>query len=415
MLFFYQFLGFILIPIIKINLYIRLLKKKEDKARYLERYGIPTINRPQGKIIWIHAASIGEFKSSSILINKLHSNFNILVTTTTLSAANYAIENYGKKIIHQYAPFDIEKWVNRFLENWKPELSIWIESDLWPITLNLLKKKSIRSIYVNSRISPQSYKKWKFIKYFYKNIVSSFDEIFAQSPLDKKRIEFLSNRKVNYIGNLKLSLIEKNNIKTNFSNLQKNLSDFKVLMFASTHHDEEKIFLELIKRILSKINNLKIIIVPRHPERLDEIITILKKKNINCINLKDSKNFKEDIFIVGSFGKMPLYFSLSDIVILGGSFVKMGGHNPLEPAKNNCVIITGPYIYNWENIFVDMINSGACYMFNNIIDIEDFLLDLFNNSTKLNMIKNKAKKFSEKKFFQAEKLFSAIDNILGAK
>ena len=415
MLFFYQFLGFILIPIIKINLYIRLLKKKEDKARYLERYGIPTINRPQGKIIWIHAASIGEFKSSSILINKLHSNFNILVTTTTLSAANYAIENYGKKIIHQYAPFDIEKWVNRFLENWKPELSIWIESDLWPITLNLLKKKSIRSIYVNSRISPQSYKKWKFIKYFYKNIVSSFDEIFAQSPLDKKRIEFLSNRKVNYIGNLKLSLIEKNNIKTNFSNLQKNLSDFKVLMFASTHHDEEKIFLELIKRILSKINNLKIIIVPRHPERLDEIITILKKKNINCINLKDSKNFKEDIFIVGSFGKMPLYFSLSDIVILGGSFVKMGGHNPLEPAKNNCVIITGPYVYNWENIFVDMIDSGACYMFNNIIETEDFLLDLFNNSTKLNMIKNKAKKFSEKKFFQAEKLFSAIDNILGAK
>ena len=99
MIFFYQFLGFLLIPIIKINIQIRLLKGKEDKIRYLERYGISKINRPQGKVIWIHAASIGEFKSSSILINKLHSNFNILVTTTTLSAANYAIENYGNKII----------------------------------------------------------------------------------------------------------------------------------------------------------------------------------------------------------------------------------------------------------------------------------------------------------------------------
>ena len=178
MLFFYQFLGLMLIPIIKINLYIRLLKGKEDKTRYLERYGISTINRPQGKIIWIHAASVGEFKSSSILINKLHPNFNILVTTTTLSAANYAIENFSDKIIHQYAPFDIAKWVNRFLETWKPQLSIWIESDLWPTTLNLLKKKSIKSILINSRISPQSYQKWKFIKFFYKNIVSTFKTFF---------------------------------------------------------------------------------------------------------------------------------------------------------------------------------------------------------------------------------------------
>ena len=190
MIFFYQLLGLILIPIIKINLHLRILKGKEDKIRYLERFGVSSIKRPLGKIIWIHAASIGEFKSSSILINKLHSNFNILVTTTTLSAANYAIENYGNKIIHQYAPLDITKWVNRFLETWKPQLTIWIESDLWPITLHLLKKKSIKSILINSRISPQSYKKWKYIKFFYKNIVSTFDEIFAQSPLDKKRIEF---------------------------------------------------------------------------------------------------------------------------------------------------------------------------------------------------------------------------------
>ncbi len=413
MLFFYQFFIFLLIPLIKINLYLRILRGKEDKIRYRERYGISSIIKPQGKIIWIHAASVGEFKSAAILINKLHINYNILVTTTTVSAANFAIENYGNKIIHQYAPIDVNKWVNRFLEKWKPHISIWIESDLWPITLNLLKKKSIRSVFVNSRISPQSYKKWKFIKFFYKNIVSSFDEIFAQSPLDKKRIEFLSNRNVNYIGNLKLSSIDKNNIKTDSSDFLNNLNDFKVLMLASTHQDEEKIFLELFKNTLSKINKLKIIIAPRHPERLDEIMTLFKNKNIKCINFKDSKNFKEDIFIVDSFGKMPLYFSLSDVVILGGSFIKMGGHNPLEPAKNNCAIITGPYIYNWENIFVDMIDSGACYMFNNVIEIENFLLDLFNNSAKLNMIKNKAKKFSEKNFFQSEKLFSTINNILG--
>ena len=413
MLFFYQFLAFILIPIIKINLYIRLLKGKEDKIRYLERYGISTIDRPQGKVIWIHAASIGEFKSSSILINKFHSNFNILVTTTTLSAANYAIEKYGNKIIHQYAPFDIIKWVDRFLETWKPQLSIWIESDLWPTTLHLLKKKSIKSILVNSRISPQSYQKWKLIKFFYKKIVSTFDEIFAQSPIDKKRIEFLTNREVNYIGNLKLSSIDKNNTNVFSNNLKNNLNNYNILMFASTHQGEEEKILELLKNTLSKINKLKIIIAPRHPERSDKILSILKKKNINSNVFKNSQNLEEDVLIVDSFGKMSLYFSLSDIVILGGSFVKMGGHNPIEPANNNCAIITGPYIYNWENLFIDMIDSGACYMFNNFIEIETFILDLYNNSEKLNSIKNKAKIFSEKKFFQSEKLFHTIDSILG--
>ena len=186
-------------------------------------------------------------------------------------------------------------------------------------------------------------------------------------------------------------------------------------MFASTHQAEEEKIIELLKNTLSKCNRLKIIIAPRHPERSNKILSILKKQNIDSNIFKDSKNLEEDVLIVDSFGKMSLYFSLSDIVILGGSFVKMGGHNPIEPANNNCAIITGPHIYNWENIFSDMIDSGACYMFNNSIEIENFLLDLFNNSEKLNSIKNKAKKFSEKKFFQSEKLFYTIYNILGVK
>ena len=266
---------------------------------------------------------------------------------------------------------------------------------------------------INSRISPQSYQKWKFIKFFYKNIVSTFDEIFAQSPLDKKRIEFLTNRKVNYIGNLKLSSIEKNNTNIFSNNFKSHLNNFNILMFASTHKGEEEKILELLKNILSKINKLKIIIAPRHPERSNKILSILKKQNINSNLFKNSKNLEEDVLIVDSFGKMSLYFSLSDIVILGGSFVKMGGHNPIEPANCNCAIITGPYIYNWENLFIDMIDSGACYMFNNFIEIENFLLDLYNNSEKLNSIKNKAKIFSEKKFFQSEKLFHTINDILG--
>ena len=157
----YKLFAFLLIPIIKLNIYFRILKKKEDKDRYNERYGISNLKRPDGHLIWIHASSIGEFKSASEIINKLHKKFTILVTTTTLTASNYAINHFGNKIIHQYSPLDIQIWVNRFLDKWKPSLVLWIESDLWPTTLSLIKKKSIKSILINSRISPDSFKKWK--------------------------------------------------------------------------------------------------------------------------------------------------------------------------------------------------------------------------------------------------------------
>ena len=135
----YKFVGFLIIPLIMINLRIRVINGKEDKNRFRERYGITKFRRPKGKIIWIHAASVGEFKSASVIINNLSDNFKILVTTTTLSAAIYAKQKFGKKIIHQYAPLDIKIWIERFINNWKPDLSIWIESDLWPVTLKTLK------------------------------------------------------------------------------------------------------------------------------------------------------------------------------------------------------------------------------------------------------------------------------------
>ena len=153
------------------------MKNKEDKNRYYERYGISRIKRPNGQLIWIHASSVGEFKSASTIIDRLHKRFNILVTTTTLTASNYAIDHFGSKIIHQYAPFDIQIWVNRFLNNWKPSFVLWIESDLWPITLTLIKKKSIRGFLINSRISPKSFNKWKYIRGFFTKITNTFDII----------------------------------------------------------------------------------------------------------------------------------------------------------------------------------------------------------------------------------------------
>ena len=408
----YKFLGFLIIPLIMINLRIRVINGKEDKNRFRERYGITKFRRPKGKIIWIHAASVGEFKSASVIINNLSDNFKILVTTTTLTAAIYAKQKFGKKIIHQYAPLDIKIWIERFINNWKPDLSIWIESDLWPVTLKTLKEKSIKSILLNLRISPKSFEKWLLFKNLYKDMLSSFNEVFVQSLQDQKRIKKLTNLKIKYIGNLKLSEGERNTNSKSNTKIKKYLKKNKIIFLASTHKNEEKQFLNIINYISKNLNNYKIIMAPRHPERSEEIINELKNNKINCSLINKSKNFKEKLFIINTFGQMQFYFSISDIVFLGGSLVKMGGHNPIEPARNNCAIITGPNIFNWHDIYKDMERFKSCIIFNNIKEIENFIKNINKNNKKLVLLKRKAKEFSKKNFFDTKLLFKIIkDNI----
>ena len=411
MIILYQYLGIILIPFIKLNLLLRILKGKENKKRYSERYGVTSIKRPEGDIIWIHAASVGEFKSADLLIDLLHEKYTILVTTTTLTAANFAIKHYGHKIIHQFAPLDVFLWVEKFLNKWRPKLVIWIESDLWPITMELLKQKSIKSLLVNVRMSPKSFKKWKKLKFFYKQMTECFSEIFAQSQLDRDRIKQLTNRDIKFIGNLKLS----SNSKYYEKNLDKNLVNFqngKTLMLASTHENEEFQFLPIIKKLLTHINGIKIIIAPRHPERSESIFSVYQKSGIAVKLIDHNTIANEDVLIVNTFGNLPTYFNVSDIVFLGGSFVNKGGHNPIEPAINNCVVITGPYIYNWQNIYDYLLENKACFVFDKISELEEKVMNLFEDKNKINILKERSEKLAQKKFFDSEKLIYSIKNLI---
>ena len=186
MIYIYKVLGLILIPLIKLNVTIRIIRGKEMPNRYKERFGESAqLVKNDKKLIWIHAASVGEFKSSDYIIKNYHEKYKILITTTTVSAAKYAIKTYGNKIIHQFAPLDVSIWIKKFLKRWNPTLIIWIESDLWPATLSIIKEFKINALLVNVRLSPKSFKRWILIPSFYNNLLSCFSDIFAQSK-DKK-------------------------------------------------------------------------------------------------------------------------------------------------------------------------------------------------------------------------------------
>jgi 3-deoxy-D-manno-octulosonic-acid transferase len=409
MIYLYQILGFILIPYIKFNVLRRIKNGKEIKTRYKERFGITKQSiKPTKKVIWIHAASLGEFKSADCLINSLHEKYSLLITTTTVSAANYASKHYNNKIIHQFAPLDITFWVKKFLDFWKPSLIIWIESDLWPTTLNIIKRRKIKAILVNLRISPKSFNKWKIYPSFYSQSIECFSEIFAQSREDQNRIKLLTKRNIKFIGNLKL--VMPNTLKKitqhNF-NLDPNTI---TIMFSSTHNNEEAQLMPIIKSLLRDFDNLRVIIAPRHPERAEIIMSLCTKSQL-LSNFESEKNpTNNSIMIINSFDILSNYFTKSDIVFIGGSLISAGGHNPIEPATHNCAIITGPKIFNWQNIFDDMIGCKACLKIQTIHELKIQVINLLNNKKKIEVLKNNAYNFAQKQFVDTNVLKRIINN-----
>ncbi len=401
----YQLLSYLFLPVIIFNLYLRIFRKKEDRKRYSERFGKSnsrfTLDR---KVIWIHAASIGEFKATDLIIENFYQNFNILVTTTTKTSAEYVAKYYDNKVIHQYIPFDIPSWCINFLNYWNPKLILWIESDIWPNMLSKIKDKNIKCYYLNARISPKSFRRWKYFNNLYSISLNTFNKIYAQSELDLKRIKELSSKNVEFIGNLKLS----NNVpKLNNKTFEKKYS----LMIVSSHEREEEIILKNIVKII-KQKKIKSCIAPRHPERILNIINILKKYNLSYKLESKFSTEEKDITIIDSFGNLDTYFYNTDIVFIGGSLINKGGHNPIEPAMYGCALISGNYVYNWKDIYDEMVNNKACIIVKNENELSLKINELFSDKILLANFKKNALNFSKRKFFDNEILFNDINHIL---
>lgn len=402
----YKFISYFLIPIIYLNIFIRLIKKKEDNNRYKERFGFTNLKKTVAKeVIWIHASSVGEFKSCDLLINHFYTNYHLLITTTTKTASDYAIENYGEKIIHQYAPYDVVPWIDKFLEVWQPKLVIWIESDIWPNTIVRLREKKISAIFLNARISPKSFKKWKIFSSYYKFITKTFFTIYAQSKNDLDRIKKLTDVNVNYLGNLKLT-------KRNAPIPKYQISENKNIMIASTHQNEENLIIPYLEKISKKYPLINFVIAPRHPNRSKIIYDLLKNKNLDVEYHSKLENYNCRYLIIDSFGKMDEFFHKSDIVFLGGSLTKKGGHNPIEAALASCAIISGPHVFNWQNLYDEMINKNSCLIINEAKELEIKIINLIENKSLIEKYKKNALNFSNTVFFKEDKLIKLLNNKL---
>jgi len=384
MYFFYNLLTNLVIIISPVIIIFRILRGKEDLKRVGEKFCIYS-QKKANKKIWIHAASVGELMSIVPIIKKLEKNNkikNILLSTLTTSSAKIFKKLRLKKTKHVYFPLDNNYIVKRFIKYWQPELAIFIDSEIWPNMFKNLHLKKIPIIIMNARITERSFNKWQIFPNFASQVFKKISIALPQNLETLKYLKLLKVKNIRVAGNLKY-YGKKNNQDQETKLLKNKFKNFKIWCAASTHNNEEILIGKLHKRLKKREKRLITIIIPRHINRTNQIINALNNLDLNCITHSSKQKIQKDtdIYLVDSYGETSRFYNLTSVSFVGGSIIKHGGQNPLEPARLGNYIINGPNVKNFREIYSFLNDLKISSSTSNILTMEDLILKKLKTKT----------------------------------
>ena len=362
MFFVYKILINIIFFFSPLILIVRLIKKKEDPRRFKEKLGFFLKKRKNGNLIWFHGASVGEIQSIIPLVEKFEKNKNIkqiLITSNTISSSKIIQKYKLKKTIHQFFPIDCDLVSRKFINYWKPSKVLFVDSEIWPNTINNLSEKKIPIILLNGRITKKTFDRWLFFPNFAQSLFDKFKLCLTSSLESKKYLKKLGAKRIKFVGNLKFSQSENSNLELN-ENLKRFIRSRKSWCASSTHFNEEK-FCGLVHiKLKKKYKNLLTIVIPRHVNRVKLIENELNNLNLKVHLDEPPKKISAntDIYLVNSYGKTKSFYKECKNVFLGGSLIKHGGQNPLEAVRYGCKVFHGPNISNFREIYEFLKNKN---------------------------------------------------------
>jgi 3-deoxy-D-manno-octulosonic-acid transferase len=337
---------------------------REDAARANERTGVASTPRPAGRLVWLHAASVGESLSVLSLIERLTAtrpDLTLLVTTGTVTSAALMAERLPARAIHQYVPVDRPAWVRRFIDHWRPDLALWVESEFWPNLLTEIGARRIPLVLVNARISQRSFIGWKRWPGLIGRLMGCFSLCLAQSETDRERLVALGAADARFAGNLKFAADALPFDQTALDALKTQIGDRPCWLAASTHPGEETAIAAAHRALKAAHPVLLTIIAPRHPVRGADIATEVRAAGLNCAlrSAGDAAAPDTDIYIADTVGELGLFYRAAPIAFIGGSLIQHGGQNLLEPARLGTAILHGPHMFNFQTIVEDMLAADA--------------------------------------------------------
>jgi 3-deoxy-D-manno-octulosonic-acid transferase len=409
--FVYTVLIFLSLPFALLRILLRDAKNSNWIRKLKNQLGfVPKI---PGKVIWLHCVSVGEFNAAKPLIDMIFINFplhQIVISTTTITGSDAVEKYYKSQVIHCFFPFDVPFIVSSFLKKIKPVACILLETEIWPNLITKLKHKNIPVMLVNARLSKKSYKKYKkFSPKLINMTLNNLSLICSQNESSSKRLISLgANNNIITTGSLKFDSNEPNNSET-IQALKNITGDRKIVVFASTRKGEEFQIIKSYLKLKSKFNAL-LIIVPRHPERFNEVFSMANETGLNVKRRSLGGHCEQDtdILIGDSMGEMMSYLNISDIAFIGGSLTNNGGQNMLEAASLSKPIIFGPSVFNFEEISKRLLDDGSAIQVRNAEELMKTISELLLDDEKRRLIGESAKTTFENNRGATTKIFNAI-------
>ena len=373
-------------PFLPLLLRLRLAKGKEDASRMNERLGHAVRVRPTDKILWVHASSMGESASALPLIEaflKQRPNWQVLVTSVTLTSARMLAEKLPTGALHQFAPLDEPTAIARFLERWQPDAALWVESELWPNMAIMTAATGCPMFLANARLSERSFKRWKLAKPLFLQIMACFKGIYPQSAVDAERFAALGAENSEMLGNLKYDVPALTADTTALKALTATIGKRPVWLAASTHAGEEAQILAAHRILKGLIPDILTIIVPRHAVRGAEVAAIIRAEGCQTAIRSAYETIlpQTEVYLADTMGELGLFYRLCPVAFIGGSLVPHGGQNVLEAAKLGCAIIIGMHTHNFAVICQEFVEAQACYQIENAALLAEKVGMLLSNAT----------------------------------
>ena len=345
--------------------------------------GYPKLSKP----IWIHAVSVGEVVAAAPLVRALRREYpdrSMIVTTVTPTGAARVAALFGDSVHHAYIPFEFPHAVWRFFARVDPAIALIVETEIWPNLYSGCGRREIPLVLVSARISPKSVKNYRKLLPLFRETLSHGIVIAAQSQTDASRFLSLGANpdRTRVTGNIKFDIELPNDIVERGQALRRDVfGDRPVWIAASTHDGEERIVLDAHERLLTRIEDLLLVLVPRHPERFPLVLESLKRRGLKTVSRTENSpaTAGTKVFLGDTMGEVPLFYSASDLSFVGGSLVPVGGHNLLEPAALGCPVITGPHLFNAQEIADRFVAEKACRIVTDANELEQTIADLLKN------------------------------------
>jgi 3-deoxy-D-manno-octulosonic-acid transferase len=404
-------------PFAGVMLSLRLNRGKEDPDRIDERRGLSRLARPDGPLVWLHGASVGETVSLLPLVERLtQAGLFALVTSGTVTSARLMTARLPPRAVHQFVPLDSARFVGTFLAHWRPDLGLFAESEIWPNMILESARAGVPLALVNARMSERSFRRWRQMSGAARALLSRFEATLAQTPGDSERLSALGSPRAPVIGNLKFDAPPPPADPGELAELSGLVAGRRLWIAASTHPGEERMVGETHRRLATEFPDLLTLIAPRHPERGRAVAAEIASLGLACRRRSEGARPERDVsvYVCDTMGELGLFYRLAGVAFLGKSLTGGGGQNPIEPAKLGAALLHGPRIGNFADVYAPLDAEGGALLVNDADELAAALADLFRNASRVREMARAAARVVERGAGAVERTLAALGPQLAA-